>query len=100
MSVEHRVVWKREGLRRKAKRFVRRRNADYFVELLTSTEPWKHIADYKDVDPDDYVCCAGTSRDECACGGETIREHFGRLRGNMPSIEYVRIETREVGPWR
>ena len=90
--VEYRVVWKRVGQEPKRKRYVNKKRADGFAAILTDKEPWKR---YKR-DPDAFYCCSGY---ECGCGGKTVRQSFEEQFDGMPEIEYVRIESREVGPW-
>jgi hypothetical protein len=94
-EMEFRVVYKREGLRRKVRRFCNRpRSAERFIGLLISSEPWRFMRG--EPSPDGYVCCNGR---ECGCHGETVREHCDRVRAELPPLEYARIETREVGEW-
>jgi len=87
---EYRVVWKRDGCRRKEKRYVRRASAEKFITLL-GQEPWKAFGRA----PDDYFCCAG-SKYECGCGGITVREDSDNRRERQPVIEYAYMETRTV----
>lgn len=94
--VEYRVVWKREGLRPKRKRYVSRAKAERFM-LLFGPEPWRV---YSKKDPDAYECCPGTAHYECGCGGLTVREAAERARDGQPKIEYLRLDVREVGEWR
>ena len=92
MSAEYRVVWKRENLRVKRKRYVSRKFAERFLALLTDLEPWKRLGE----NPDALACCSGY---ECGCGGVTVRQgHESRL-AEMPPLEWAHIEQREVGSW-
>ena len=99
MRIQYRVTWKREGNRPKAKRVKGLPNAERWVGILTSPEPWKFLKDFEDKGPDDYWCCAGTAYDECGCGGITVREFCDSKREGLPPIEYVRIQLRRVHPW-
>lgn len=95
MASEFRVVWKRDGLRSKAKRFATRRAAERLIFILTDAEPWR--AYLRDGDgPDDYKCCSGY---QCGCGGTTYRQEAEDTRANQPKLEWVRLEMREVGQW-
>lgn len=96
---EYRVVWKRQENRRKVKRYATRPRAERFIALMTSPEPWKLFPTYAHMDPDKPYCCEGGPYSECACGGLTLREHFASFRKDLPPIEYVHIEEREVGKW-
>lgn len=91
---EYRVIWKREGLNPKRKKYLVRAAAERFM-LILGPEPWRAFADG---DPDEYFCCSGR---ECGCGGTTIREDCERRREGLPAIEYVRLESRTVtcGDW-
>ncbi len=90
-----RVVWKREGLRSKAKRYVNRGNAERLMNILTSPEPWKFYV--KPAEADDYACCDGH---ECGCGGVTVKEESDEKHKDLPKLEWVRLETRSVTPWK
>jgi hypothetical protein len=94
VSAEYRVVWKREGLRRKARRYARLASAERHLNMLTSDEPWRFYPEPVD-DPDER-CCDGR---ECGCYGETERQRVEAMRAEMPPMEYARIETRPVGEW-
>lgn len=94
MSAEYRVVYQREGHRRKAKRYATLRGAERLLAILTSDEPWR--AWDPNAGPDDLVCCRGHM---CGCGGETQRERSDRERATIPALEFVRIESRSVGEW-
>jgi hypothetical protein len=90
---QYRVVWKRVGLPEKKKRYEHLVRAQRFVMLL-GPEPWKALGR----EPDEYHCCSGR---ECGCGGMTVREETMNHRENIPALEYVRIEQREItlGAW-
>jgi hypothetical protein len=98
-NTEYRVVWKRRGMPRKSKRFQTLKAAERRV-LLLGPEPWRAF----EALPDDLHCCSGH---ECACGGETWREHLlgqrteprGPDDDGMPAIEYIHIEKRPLGKW-
>ena len=90
MAVEFRVVWKRDGCRRKTKRFRYLKVALRKVGTL-GPEPWTALGK----DADAYHCCSGR---ECGCGGETWRTWFAHLE--LPPLEYIFIEEREIGTWR
>ncbi len=92
MGREYRIVWKRVGLDAKRKRVVHRKTAEKFAALLGDREPWKRLGQ----DPEKLACCDGY---ECGCGGLTVRESFAQQFGDMPDLEFVRIESREIGEW-
>jgi hypothetical protein len=101
VSFEYRVIWKRQGMHRKSKRFATLKAAERRVRLL-GPEPWTAF----DRDPDEPWCsCRGSH--ECPCGGETLREKLLRERtegpdpdgGGMPAIQEIRIERRVIAPW-
>ena len=94
MTMEYRVVWMREGFRKKkVKRYSRRSSADRLIGLLSSPEPWK----FTGKDPDEYECCDGI---DCGCTGRTVREAAINQRQSLPKLLSVSLETREVGEWR
>ena len=93
MTLEYRVVWKREGVRRKVKRFASLKLAQRKM-LLLGPEPWLGASEYGKRDPERLNCCSGH---ECACGGLTVREWWEQL--GLPKLEYMHIERREVGKW-
>lgn len=90
MSVEYRVIYKREGLNPKRKRYVSLKRAERFVRIL-GPEPWKEFGKHAE-----SRCCDGQ---ECACGGLTEQERQDEYMKDVPKLEYVRIEQREVGKW-
>lgn len=91
---EYRVVWKREGLKRKTASYATRSGAERRVALM-GPEPWVAFGE----SPDALFCCPGTRADECSCGGRTIREQSDATRHDMPPIEYAYVEGRTVGAW-
>jgi len=91
MATEYRVVWKRKDRKRQAKRYVSRKLAEKFM-LIFGPEPWRAWAPNKG--PDSLVCCRGH---ECGCGGLTFREQ--EAAKEIPPLEYVYMEQREVGKW-
>lgn len=90
---EYRVVWKRENLRQKHKLYATEKASRRFL-LLLGDEPWKVTHPGKS--PDEPSCCDGYM---CGCEGKTIRERHDEVRVNMPKLEWVRLEGREVGTW-
>lgn len=88
MSTEYRVVWKRAGLDSKSRRYVSKVRADRLVALLTNGRPIDR--------PDALACCSGR---ECGCGGLTNQEQHDALLAEMPALEWVRVDVREVGKW-
>lgn len=88
---EYRVIWKRVDCRQKVKRYARRESAERFMRLF-GPEPWTVYGK----EPDALWCCSGY---ECACRGITEREKSDADRAEMPALEYVRLECREVGEW-
>ncbi len=94
MGIEYRIVWKREGCRQKAKRFVSLKAAQRKMRVL-GPEPWTAFDKFSGRDePDNYSCCDGH---ECGCGGLTVRQWWKQL--GLPKMEYIHIEKREVGKW-
>ena len=89
----YRVVSKREVGRPKIKTYATLAAAEKRITLLTSPEPWIALGHQ----PDDLVRCHGGP--ECNCDGMTYREQTAKLRAEMPTLEWVRLERREVGPW-
>jgi hypothetical protein len=95
-NYQYRVIWQREGCRKKFKLCARLSTAERHIGLLTSNEPWKHIHDLKELGPDDLFCCDGY---QCGCGGNTCAEHFTEKRESLPKLLYAEIEKRSVGEW-
>ena len=92
---QFRLRWKRVGYPEKRKTYWSERAAQRRIDLM-GPEPWKALGK----DPDDYWCCPGTPIHQCGCDGITVRERL-LDRGDMPTLEYTRIESREVtlGEW-
>ncbi len=92
---QFRLRWKRVGRPEKRKLYWSERAVQRRIDLM-GPEPWKALKR----NPDDWYCCPGTRDYECGCGGRTVREAL-LDRGNMPPLEYTRIESREVtlGEW-
>lgn len=95
--VEYRVVWKREGIKVKRRRYATRSAVDRFL-VLFGPEPWKAYV-RRGKGPDDYVCCPGTSSYECGCDGVTYRERSERMGAEIPKLEWIRVEQRAIGAW-
>lgn len=91
MKYEYRVIYQREGCRKRIKRCAKEATAERFMKLL-GPEPWTAF----DQDPDDFECCDGW---ECGCTGKTVREWSDFQRLEMPRLEFARIERREVAEW-
>jgi len=91
MKYEYRVVYQREGCRKRIKRCAKEATAKRFMKLL-GPEPWTAF----NQDPDEYECCDGW---ECGCTGKTIREWSDFQLLEMPRLEFARIERREVAEW-
>ncbi len=94
--VEYRVVWKREGLKRKTKRCVRLAKADGLAALLRARTA-AEVLKLRGVDPEALNCCSGR---ECGCGGETNLEREEAYRDELPPLEYCFVEERTIGEWR
>jgi hypothetical protein len=93
--LQYRVIWKREGNHPKSRRVASLGNAEKWVGLLTSNEPWKFLSGER-TKPDDYMCCSGH---ECSCGGKSLREFCEAKREGLPKIEWIRIDVRTVSKW-
>jgi hypothetical protein len=97
--LEYRVVWQRYGSRRKTRVFAQRSSADRFV-LLFGPEPWRAYNRGLGADPEARACerlhdfC-----EDCGCDGRTVREDCELRRANMPPLQSIHMEIREVGPW-
>ena len=91
---EYRVVWKREGQRKKTRKSKSLKIIQKWLWLLGDT-PWKAFGK----EPDAHVCCAGGYNEMCACGGITYEEQAEQKKAEQPKIEYIRVEYRHVGPW-
>ena len=90
MKYEYRLVWKRNGVSVRQRKFTRLASAEKY-QLLLGKEPWK----YGGQSGDDYKCCSGM---ECGCGGITWKEHSEKME--LPEIEFTRIDKREVSDWQ
>jgi hypothetical protein len=86
------VMVKRKGQRVKVRRYATLAGAERRL-LLYGPEPWL----YARKGPDDLFCCRGGP--ECDCHGMTMRERSEEVRGELPALEYARIESRAVGEW-
>lgn len=85
MARQYRVVSKREGVRPIVKVFATLRGARHRLTLL-GPEPW--------------LAYRRTADDICRPeDGLTEREYTAEIRADMPALEYVRLESREVGEW-
>ena len=93
-AVEFRVVYRRVGYRKKARRFSTKVGAERFLRIF-GPEPWTAFTKAQR-DPDAYYCCPGR---ECGCGGFSVREFHERQRAELPPLEYARLEHRAVGAW-
>lgn len=93
-GIEYCVKWKRVGLTAKRKRYASLKAAQRWTQLL-GPEPWLALGKNADA----LVCCSGDRYSECGCGGLTWREQADDKRREMPALEYVQIDVREVGPW-
>lgn len=91
VSLEYRVIWQREGLRRHQKRYARDVLAQRFL-LLLGPEPWRAFGKEADA----LWCCYGV---ECPCGGVSWRAHSDELRKAQPRLLFARVESRPVGVW-
>jgi hypothetical protein len=89
---EFRLVWKREGLTRKEKRWSKLASAEKYRNFLTSDKPWEVFG----LEANAYSCCSGF---ECGCGGARVKDIFLQRSKGMPKIVYAKMESREVGDW-
>lgn len=92
-KTQFKVTWKRAGNEPKSKTVFGVKWANHLVTVL-GPEPWKAHGQH----PDDRYCCSGY---ECACGGQTVREHWGSGRKDLPPLEWIKAEKRTVtyGEW-
>jgi hypothetical protein len=95
MKKEYQVIWQREGMSKKRKRYATKKSADRFIALMIDPEPWKLYG----YDPDAFMCCRGDPED-CGCGGKTYRESFEERRVGLPKLLTYGIQEREVGEWK
>lgn len=93
MSIEYRVVIRREGQRPKYRKFVKWSAVERLLVLL-GDQPWKAWA--PDVDGNEVECCDGYM---CGCGGMTYAEGALKVREQMPKLESITIQQRQVGIW-
>jgi hypothetical protein len=89
---EYRIVYKRHELKPKRKLYKSLRGVRRFL-LLLGDEPWKAFGR----DPDEFYCCDGHY---CRCGGKTVREDVMDRYKEIPLLEWVKIEEREVGEFK
>lgn len=95
---EYLVVSTREGGIVTRKRYGSMKAVTDRIGRLTSDEPWRFYGSDADRqrDPDAYVCCAGTVYDECACGGDTVKEKAEAERAELPPVQSVVVKRRTV----
>lgn len=86
MKQEYRVVWKWTGERKKSKRFVSLKRAEWLFGVL-GPNPWLVSGE----EPDALHC----RFDGCWCNGRTKRE----CAEARPPLEFASIEYRFVGRW-
>ena len=91
MGTEYRVVWSREGIGRKVKRFATLKMATRRMILL-GPKPWMAYTN----DHNSLWCCNGY---QCNCGGLTAQAYFEKMRDSYPKVESVHIESRSIGEW-
>ena len=96
---EYRIVCKRQGQQKKnfksrSVRLIQRRT------YLLGDTPWKAFGK----EPYDFICCDGKSLDWsgeiCGCKGETYKEQAETMKAQLPPVEYIKVEYREVGEWK
>jgi hypothetical protein len=87
---EYRVVWKREGLDSKRRRFRSRASAERLI-LKLGPEPWKAWGIEEGA-----PCPLHRYADDCP---GTIGECCAAYANGLPPVEYVRLQVREVTPW-
>ena len=93
MMKEYQVIWQREGLSKRYKKYSELKSAQRLIALMTSPEPWK-VYGYEG---DEAVCCSGH---ECGCGGKTQRDSFEEKMNGLPKLLNYEIREREVGAWQ
>ena len=91
-EVEYRVVWKREGLRTKSRRYARVGQAERYLQIVEG-----RMAEATGLNPEAAACCDGW---QCGCQGQTNAEVWAEVAARVPPLEWVRIEARPVGAWR
>lgn len=95
-QLEYRVVWQREGLTPKSRLYKTLKGAEKRKALLLDPIPEIAKAHFTFQDLDGHYCCSGR---ECGCGGSTLREMLEYQSKDIPALQWVRIESREVGEW-
>ena len=95
---EYRLLVQRTGNAVKDTRSRSLKAVERRVGILMSPEPWRFYGDRetRQKGPDDYFCCAGTYHDQCGCGGATMREETEARRKDLPAIEWIRLQKRQV----
>lgn len=100
---EYRLLVQRTGNAVKDWRARSMKAVERRIGLLTSPEPWRFYGDRENRSkgPDDYFCCAGTYHNQCGCGGSTMRQEAELKRKDLPPIEWIRLERRQITttPW-
>jgi hypothetical protein len=96
-TIEYRLVWQREGLEPKEKKFSNKKRAYDRAMVMTSNEPWKYFGSPSDRLRlgDEYFCCADPNA-ICKCGGRTLREDAIYRRAHMPPLVWLRVDRRVV----
>lgn len=92
---EYRVVSKRVGKVMQT-RVYRTLAAAKRRLVLFGPEPWKAYGRHGR-NPDERVCCSGY---QCGCGGYTVKEQSDARRAEMPELEYIKLQVRDVSEWR
>lgn len=82
--------------RSKSKRYVVRKSAERMMNILTSPTPWIFYTEYRAGRK--YICCSGDYG--CGCSGLTWEEEAKEKYKDLPPLEYVRLESRTVAPWK
>lgn len=93
-SREYRVTWKREGLAKKVRRYSRASTAKGLLARLLATA--EEAVQLRGHEPEELFCCSGL---QCGCGGKTYLQEEEEYRAELPPLEYVFLEERQVGPW-
>lgn len=103
MRTQYRVAWKRAENNPKSRKCASLKDAERFLGLLTSDEPWRFLRKPFEANwegPDSYLCCDGGGWEgPCVCGGVTLREFCDSKRAGLPPIEWARVESRQVTPF-
>lgn len=92
---EYRLLIQRTGNSRKDWRTRSLKSLANRIGLLTSPEPWRFYGsrDERERDGDELACCRGEA---CGCGGLTVREQALAPRENLPQIESLYVEKRQI----